>query len=605
MCLVLLFPLCLVILVGGERVFAKTSFSTSSSSSSLSKLKPDFHRELEVEWEKVEGAVGYEIKVEQKGFSIWEDFLDKRTDEPSISLRLLPGTYRYKVRTLDKRGVVGVWSDEEMFSLRWPELKPFFEVHPVYQVVSAKKIAEKGFGEFEVRWQGHPQISKYKLTLYDKNGKLILSKETKRERITFNTLYGELYSVHIQAFDLAGNAGLSSPPMMVDKDCLRLGDHKDTGVFKQLGKDPVNVDPQSRFMQLPSNCAVFYGEQSRAPRFEVVDPEFSESIRIVKMSQQATVHMQVLFKGLYDEKFEVVRSKIWREKNDGTATKLAQKVKLDAGPGNYIVRALAYEPKKLPSKVVHAEVSVGDSEAGLTYEALVAKIAAEGAMSGQFTIDGRVSQVDYASSSATTKVNTSFNAQTVGVRLGFLRNLNRSLGLEVNVSKDFFEFKGKEQTVAYTAAFVGLNYLRPISFKHRYKLGLGLRRGETPLFFSSPLLEVEDVFEQLVYTSAVVTAETSFHVFGPVSLKVYMSGWTLISGQSNERIDKLENSGYLVESRFFFGVTPTFQVGLGLGYQRDETKFEEDLGSLSVFEGGVSSAELSQMFINVGATGVF
>lgn len=70
-------------------------------------------REIFIEWEKVSQAVSYDIELvsskEQKKLE---------STESQFKFKLLPGSYQFRVRAKDKRGLVGPWSDYEKIEVK-------------------------------------------------------------------------------------------------------------------------------------------------------------------------------------------------------------------------------------------------------------------------------------------------------------------------------------------------------------------------------------------------------------------------------------------------------------------------------------------------------
>ena len=58
---------------------------------------------IDFSWEKIDGAVAYEVQVEELVQSDWIELKTEKLERPNYQGKLLPGTYRIKVRTYDKR----------------------------------------------------------------------------------------------------------------------------------------------------------------------------------------------------------------------------------------------------------------------------------------------------------------------------------------------------------------------------------------------------------------------------------------------------------------------------------------------------------------------
>lgn len=149
---------------------------------------------VELEWETIDGAKGYEIEIKSNDFN--KKFKAKT---PLFQIQIPLGQNQARGRAIDFRGVSGEWSDYVSFNAepQKVDLKSSYES-------SQPVIKLNGFrGWVQIKWKAIPGAKGYRFYLKDSSGKVIATKDTKEAVATFNTNPGK-YSYNVTALYTGG-----------------------------------------------------------------------------------------------------------------------------------------------------------------------------------------------------------------------------------------------------------------------------------------------------------------------------------------------------------------------------------------------------------------
>lgn len=147
-----------------------------------------YSRTIQLEWEEVEGATGYDVEVsseEQKS----EVF---KVTEPNWSGQLHPGKYVMRIRSRDHRKVPGSWSEPTDFSVGLEVPKT---TAPPLQEVQAQKDQEV----VKLSWEATPLAQKYKVHIQSEDKSYDVTHETLKPELEIELAAARSYSWTVQA----------------------------------------------------------------------------------------------------------------------------------------------------------------------------------------------------------------------------------------------------------------------------------------------------------------------------------------------------------------------------------------------------------------------
>lgn len=158
-------------------------------------------RNVEIEFEKIEGASSYEIQVVRKDDSKKKPIKFKMR-EPKWSATIKPGIYSMQIRSYDDRGVPGDWSPPSDITVKLPSvigLKP-----SANEVVNAS--AEKT-DEVKFQWVPVQGAAKYRVHAQSANGTWVQDKDIETNSVTLDVPCGEYINWTVAAIDDEGEVG--------------------------------------------------------------------------------------------------------------------------------------------------------------------------------------------------------------------------------------------------------------------------------------------------------------------------------------------------------------------------------------------------------------
>ncbi len=182
-------------------------------------------RNVEVEWEAVEGATKYEVQIlrkeEKKGKP-----LRFKTKDPSWSATIKPGDYLMSIRSFDDREVPGEWSPESELTVKLPGIIANFpEANATVQSTNAATQT------LNFRWESVPGAVKYKFKARTGSGSWTVEKEMEKPAFETSVPVGGFVNWEVVAVDEKGDEGdkwdapltfvLRGPPLKNQKSKLR------------------------------------------------------------------------------------------------------------------------------------------------------------------------------------------------------------------------------------------------------------------------------------------------------------------------------------------------------------------------------------------------
>ncbi len=158
-------------------------------------------RNVEVEWDRIEGAISYEVQVFRK-----EDQKKKplrfKMKEPGWSATIKPGTYHMQIRSVDDRGVAGDWSPASEMTVKLPAIIASYP--EANSIVTSK---EENSQELTFRWEPVPGAVKYKFRARSPSGSWSQEKEISAAAHETSVPVGGFINWEVTAVDDAGDDG--------------------------------------------------------------------------------------------------------------------------------------------------------------------------------------------------------------------------------------------------------------------------------------------------------------------------------------------------------------------------------------------------------------
>lgn len=153
-----------------------------------------YRRNVEFEWEQVEGAKSYEVELTPMLNEKVGKTQKYKTKEGAWSGPLTPGIYKMRMRANDQRGVPGVWSDEEQFKVG---LEPARLIAPK----SMEKILAASADKKEIKFSWAPVggAEKYEFSITSDDGEFTETETTSQPNFSLNLVVAKNYSWKVKA----------------------------------------------------------------------------------------------------------------------------------------------------------------------------------------------------------------------------------------------------------------------------------------------------------------------------------------------------------------------------------------------------------------------
>jgi hypothetical protein len=157
-------------------------------------------RNFEVEWEAVEGATNYELKLTRKDESKKPTHIKTKDNKWAATIK--PGTYLMQIRSFDDRGAPGDWSPPTELQVKLPSV---VQGEPLpHAVVEAGDDTSE---EVKLKWNAVPGADKYKVEVRSTTSDWKTEKEVSDSDWTVKVPVGESFEWNVTALDPKGEIG--------------------------------------------------------------------------------------------------------------------------------------------------------------------------------------------------------------------------------------------------------------------------------------------------------------------------------------------------------------------------------------------------------------
>lgn len=142
-------------------------------------------RSVRIEWQKIEQAQNYEVEITD---SFEKKLTQKIVQENLLQIELSPGEYMFRLRGIDRRGVLGPWCPFEPLSVRVGSVK-LLQPPSNWEHVNDNDNSMK----INFKWSAAAGADKYFFQLKTLHNKLIIEQELKETEFSFDVPVGESY----------------------------------------------------------------------------------------------------------------------------------------------------------------------------------------------------------------------------------------------------------------------------------------------------------------------------------------------------------------------------------------------------------------------------
>jgi hypothetical protein len=166
-------------------------------------------KDVSFAWEPTRGSRAYEVEFTKKlgtDFKAFDGSV-KRTKEPAFSGRIGVGVYHIRIRSIDRRGVPGVWSDPIDLTIPMPLIQPMM---PEANMSVPGKGAEKSKVSF--LWAKSPDAASYQIAVLDDKGQLLLEQKVVDSKFSTELPVAKSYSWTVRGISVDGDVSDPSTP---------------------------------------------------------------------------------------------------------------------------------------------------------------------------------------------------------------------------------------------------------------------------------------------------------------------------------------------------------------------------------------------------------
>lgn len=182
-----------------KRLIVVILFAHFAAAAELSK------RSVDLGWEPVEGAIGYELRIKSLSRENAKPLLF-RTKKASWVGRIAPGEYEMNIRSYDKRSVPGPWSEAVKF---WAKVPPPLLIQPKpHEVIES---GQEGIAHVQFEWANPFQQNKFNLKIISEPAGFEKSVEVTVTNPIVELPVGKRYKWQVQAVHSDGSMGELSP----------------------------------------------------------------------------------------------------------------------------------------------------------------------------------------------------------------------------------------------------------------------------------------------------------------------------------------------------------------------------------------------------------
>ncbi len=160
-----------------------------------------YKRSISFEWEPILNANSYELQI-TKLRSESQKPISFTTKTPEFNGKLIPGRYSMRLRSIDRRGIPGVWAPPREFDVPLEKVKMQYPATGAQ--ITAKEPVEQ---EINFKWTAVGGAEAYKFELVGTSGKINIAEETKNTNITVKVPVAQTLTWKVLAL---GAEGLNS-----------------------------------------------------------------------------------------------------------------------------------------------------------------------------------------------------------------------------------------------------------------------------------------------------------------------------------------------------------------------------------------------------------
>lgn len=161
--------------------FLITLMISHALSAEANKIK----RSVRIEWQKIEQAQNYEVEITD---ALEKKMTQKIVQENQLQFELSPGEYKFRLRGIDRRGVLGPWSPFEPLSVRVGAVK-LLQPPNNWEHVNDNDYSMK----INFKWSAASGADKYFFQLRTLNNNLVIEQQLKETEFSFDLPVGESY----------------------------------------------------------------------------------------------------------------------------------------------------------------------------------------------------------------------------------------------------------------------------------------------------------------------------------------------------------------------------------------------------------------------------
>lgn len=158
-------------------------------------------RNVEVEWDSVEGAAQYEVQVFNKSEKAKKPMRFK-TQTPNWSATIKPGFYEMQIRSFDDRGAPGDWSPPSELRVKLPSVVQTSPKNEAEITAHSEDLERVTF-----RWVSVTGAAKYRLAVRSSSTKWGVEKDVTDTQVDVEVPVGEQLNWNVTAIDGEGEVG--------------------------------------------------------------------------------------------------------------------------------------------------------------------------------------------------------------------------------------------------------------------------------------------------------------------------------------------------------------------------------------------------------------
>lgn len=515
-----------------------------------------YKKTISFDWDPVPGAVKYEVKFTnyKNGTPV---VTSQFTSTNSYYGAIPPGYYKMSLRSLDKRNVPGVWSEEVEFPVLLDKVKVSLPAKENLSITSPNE----DYQEVDFAWQPVLGADKYHLVIRDmESGKSLFENYFAETMAKVNLPVGAKYSWSIMAVD---NADLKS-------------DAETDGEIVVYGgklKKPVIGTPENQFVR-----EIKWNEDSFVTNYTIELQKFNPT------------------------------SKKWEKKVEDKSFK-GNKISFDdrwpGGSYRVILQAKGYLRPPSDKSVLNFKVKSGDRSIAAEYTYVLRKSIDR--INGLYAnASWLLSMVNYSSSYKGLNPKYNVFGGTARLGLGWFKE-NNPIGYYANWDiSGFLKDESYMRSFVYHSLSGSVIYRKTVRTIDEFRVSSGLFYKEIP----QTIADLDEIANYFVSNNRSINGfkGTSNQVISMMGPQVGLEYWFSLTPRLGFQVNaqwfyslmamKLPNkgSGFKPTLSDQYGVMASYKVNnkftglLGLAYKKDQAAYKDDSTSGGKFQLGSADA---------------